>query len=75
MTTVDKEFADNIAHHNGWYNGDNDNSLGDNPQVVKIVEYDNAWDGKGYGLVFAGQPNKYTPSPYVRNPRTYWEMK
>lgn len=76
MSTVDKDFADNIAKHGGWYNGDQDNSLGDNPQVVTIVEYDNAWGGKGYGLVFEpqkpGSLGKYTPSPYVRNPKVYW---
>lgn len=75
MSTVGKSFADNIAANGGWYNGDSDNSLGDNPQTVRIVEYDNAWGGKGYGLVFAGQRNKYEPSDYVRNPRTYWEFK
>lgn len=72
MSTVDKDFADNIAKHGGWANGDSDNSMGDNPQCVLIVEYDNAWGGKGYGLVFAGQHNRYTPSDFVRNPRAYW---
>lgn len=73
MSTVNKDFADNIAKYGGWYNGHNDNSLGDNPQVRLIVEYDNAWGGKGYGLVFSGQPNKYQPSEFVRNPSVYWE--
>lgn len=72
MSTVDKAFADNIAKHGGWANGDSDNSLGDNPQCVLIVEYDNAWGGQGYGLVFKGQSNRYTPSNFVRNPRDYW---
>ena len=75
MSTVDKSFADSIIAHDGWYNGDRDNSLGDNPRTIRVVEYDNAWGGKGYGLVFAGQRDKYEASVYVRNPRTYWEAK
>lgn len=74
MTTVDKEFADNIARHRGFYNGDSDNSLGDNPRVVKIVAYDNAWGGKGYGLVYEGIKDKYTETDFVRNPITYWSL-
>lgn len=72
MSTVDKDFADNIAKHGGWHNGNSDNSMGDNPRVVKIVEYDNAWGGVGYGLVFEGTRDRYTPTEFVRNPRAYW---
>jgi hypothetical protein len=72
MSTVNKAFADNIVQHGGWYNGDSDNSLGDNPQCVLIVEYDNAFGGQGYGLVFDGQHNRYAASEFVRYPRVYW---
>lgn len=77
MSTVDKAFADNIAKHGGWHNGDSDNTMGDNPQVVSIVEYDNAFDGVSYGLVFAGREGsggfgRYVESEFVRNPRIYW---
>lgn len=75
MATVDKEFADNLVRNNGFYNGVSDNVLGDNPRVVEITEYDNAYDGQGYGLTFDGQPNRYTPSEYVRNPRRYWKYQ
>lgn len=75
MTTVDKDFAENIAKHNGWHNGDSDNSMGDNPRVVKIVEYDNAFGGQGYGLVFEGKPNRYEPTEFVRNPRVFWAVR
>lgn len=37
MSTVDKDFADNIARHGGWANGDNDNTLGDNPRCVLLA--------------------------------------
>ena len=73
MSTVDKAFADNVAKHGGWFNGDSDNSMGDNPRVILIIEYDNAWGGKGYGLCFDdGRPNRYTASEFVRSPRVYW---
>ncbi len=76
MSTVDKTFADRIAAGNGWLDGDKDNSLGDNPRTVKIVEYDNAWGGKSYGLIFEGcDPDRYAKSKFVRNPRVYWEAK
>lgn len=74
MGTVNKAFADNIVEHDGFYNGDKDNSLGDNPRCIEITEYDNNWGGKGYGLTMQGQRNVYTPSPHVRNPKCYWKV-
>lgn len=74
MSTVDKDLADNIVKGGGWVDGDSSNELGDNPQVVLIVEYDNAYAGVGYGLVFKGKPNRYTASEFARNPRTYWSV-
>lgn len=74
MGTVNKEFADNLVKHNGYYNGDEDNSFGDNPRCIEITEYDNQYGGKGYGLTFDdGRPNKYTPTEFVRNPKQYWK--
>lgn len=72
MTTVNKEFADNLAANAGYHNGDSDNSLGDNPRCIEITEYDNQWGGVGYGLTFEGQRNRYTASEFVINPRRYW---
>lgn len=73
MATADKDFADNLARNQGYYDGDSDNDMGDNPRCVEITEYDNAFGGIGYGLTFDGQQNVYTPSEYVRNPRQYWQ--
>lgn len=73
--TVDKDYADKIADGNGWSTPPRpeDEEDGPNPPVVLIVEYDNNWGGKGYGCVFEGEnPEKYTASPFVHNPRTYW---
>lgn len=73
--TVDKAFADNLVKNNGYYNGDEDNSFGDNPRCIEITEYDNNWGTKGYGLTFESKPNVYKPSEFVHNPRCYWKYK
>ena len=75
MSTVDKPFADNVIKHGGWYNGDSDNSFGDNPRCVEITEYDSVYGGVGYGMTFEGQRNRYVESEFVRNPRCYWIVK
>lgn len=65
MATVDKKIADEIAA--GMYAED---------RPVKIVEYDNAWGGVSYGVIFEGEPlDRYSPSPYIMNPKTYWEKQ
>lgn len=73
MGTVDRAFADNLKANRGYYNGDDNNDLGDNPRCVLITEYDNVFGGVGYGLTFEGQYNKYVRSEFVKNPRIYWE--
>lgn len=75
MSTVDKPFADNVIKHGGWYNGDSDNSFGDNPRCVEITEYDSVYGGVGYGMTFEGQRNCYVESEFVRNPRCYWSVE
>lgn len=68
MGTVSKAIAEKCIEGNGVYPGDEDI-----PPVVLIIEYDNGHGGQGYGLVYKGQPNVYTPSPYVKNPRVFWK--
>lgn len=66
MATVDKKIADEIVEGNGYYSND--------PRVHMIIEYDNAWGGQGYGLVYdIRQSIHYAPSEYVHNPRVYWQ--
>jgi hypothetical protein len=67
MTTVDKNFADELVKLNGQYVTD--------PQIMRIVEYDNAWGGVGYGLEYKSNFGKYIESEYIQNPRIYWEKK
>ena len=62
MATVSKEIADRIVA--GEF-------ADDMPQ--SITEYDNAFGGVSYGVVFAGDsPDKYCASEFVFNPRLYW---
>ena len=78
MATIDKEFADNLAKNNGFFNGDDNNDLGDNPRCIKIVKYTNAWGNDAYGAVFEGElaPNRYEEvTEYVRDPHLFWVYK
>jgi hypothetical protein len=62
MSTVSKEIADRITA--GEF-------ASDNPRL--IIEYDNNWGGKGYGVIFAGQSlGLYEASDFVHNPKVYW---
>lgn len=70
MSTVTKEIADKIIAGNGTYPGDE--GL---PPYARIIEYDNAWGGVSYGLEDARSQGRYKASPFVRNPRVYWERK
>lgn len=65
MATVSKDLADKLKAQGGYYV--------DDPRVVRIVEYDNAWGGVGYGLEYMGQLGRYAASEYVGNPRVYWQ--
>lgn len=63
MATVDKSIADRIV-------------AGEFPEddARKIIEYDNAWGGIGYGVIFGEEdPDRYRETEFVRNPRVYWE--
>lgn len=79
MATIDsKPFIDNIIQHNGYYNGDDNNEMGDNPRCIKIVEYTNAWGNLAWGTIFEGErnPNRYdVASEYIQSPKTIWEYK
>ncbi len=63
MSTVSKQIADDIIA--GKYPEDN---------WVRIIEYDNAWDGVSYGCENKQTLGKYSPSHFIRNPRVYWTL-
>ena len=64
MGTISKKIADDVIA--GVYDED---------RPVKIVKYNNSFDGtEAYGLICEGQPlDTYRASRYVLNPVTYWE--
>jgi hypothetical protein len=65
MPTVGQKIADELVAARGRYPG--------NPRVVMIIEYDNAWGGRSYGLIYKGQAlDRYRETDYVRKPRVYW---
>lgn len=74
MATVNKDIADKLIAGNGRIDPED---TPDNPWAIRIVEYDNAWGGKGYGVTFEGEnPHRYLQeSQYVRNPKIIWEKK
>lgn len=69
MATVNKDLADKLADNDGYYE--------DDPRVVKIIEYENGFDGrKAYGVVYpSDHPDRYAESDFVVNPRLYWSRE
>lgn len=65
MATVSKDLADKLVAGNGYY--------ADDPRVIRIIEYDNAWGGKGYGIEYQRDIGRYSESEFVRNPKVYWQ--
>lgn len=63
MTTVSKAIADEIVKGDGYYPGDH-------MQVVRIVKYQNQFDGgDAYGLIYRGKNlQRYHQSPACHNP-------
>jgi hypothetical protein len=66
MTTVDKDLAFKIISQNGNY--------GDDPPVLKIYKYINAWGGNAYKLLYKVEET-LNPSNYVINPTLIWSRK
>jgi hypothetical protein len=67
MAAISKELADQIIANGGYY--------ADDPRVVRVVEYDNAFGGKEYGIEYPFELGRYEASHYVRNPKVIWEAK
>lgn len=67
MATVSKSLADQIKALDGYYS--------DDPRVMRIVEYTNAWGGQSFGLEYQRDLGKYSESEWVQWPKVYWEAK
>lgn len=67
MATVSKAIADKIVKGDGY----------DHMQVVRIVKYQNQFDGGyAYGLIYRGENlQRYHQSPACHNPEIYWELE
>lgn len=69
MATVSvRGIVDTLMEKNGKYPGDT-------MIVVKIVEYENAFNGGlAWGLIYEDDDlDAYRASPFINNPRTIWE--
>jgi len=64
-----REIVDIIIENDGVYPGD------ESTPVVKIVEYNNQFDGGlTWGLIYEHEDlNRYHTSPACINPKTIWE--
>jgi hypothetical protein len=68
MATInDKEMIDLLVAKNGYYE--------DDPRVMRIIEYTNAWGKTAYGIEYEGQIGKYSVSEWVINPKVYWRAE
>jgi len=65
-TITSKEIVDDIIAADGRYMGD--------PQVVKVVEYSNMFNGgQAWGIIYEGEdPMRYHNAPACHNPQTIW---
>jgi len=63
------QIVETIMENNGVYPGDEHM-----PPVVKIVQYENQWNGApAYGLIYAHEdPMRYHESDACINPKTIW---
>ena len=68
MSTINKAYADIIKSQDGYY--------ADDPRVLRITEYENAFNGAlAYGVEYRKPFGRYAASEFVINPRIYWEAK
>lgn len=71
-TITQRDIVDQIIANDGRYGSDEE---GWDEPVVKIVEYNNMFDGGiAWGLIYQGEDlNRYHASGACRKPRTIWE--
>jgi hypothetical protein len=68
MATVNsRDIVDAIIENDGHYE--------DDPVVVRIVQYNNMFNGDlAYGLIYEHEdPERYHKSPACHNPTTIWQ--
>lgn len=65
MGTVNKDIADQIKANDGYY--------ADDPRVVRIVEYTDMGGKQAFGLEYERDLGKYAESPFIRDPKVFFE--
>ena len=70
MATINsREIVDAIIAGKGYYPGDSH-------RVVRIVEYNNIFDGGiAYGLIYAGEDLRRYHTGATVNPRVIWDFE
>ena len=67
MATVNEQICREIIAGDGWYPGDH-------LRVVRVVSYDNAFDGgRSWAIEYPHEKGRYQASPFIRNPKVVWE--
>lgn len=66
MATVSESIARQIIENDGYY--------ADDPRVMQVISYDNAFGGKSWAILYAQDvaTDRYAPSEYIRNPKVEW---
>lgn len=67
MATIGLELAEIIKAANGYYM--------DDPRVHRIVEYTDMGGRQAFGLEYEHQIGKYARSPFIVNPKVFFEVK
>jgi len=69
MASISESLAREIIALDGYYE--------DDPRVLQVVSYDNAFGGKGWAILYEADvaADRYAPSFFVRNPKIEWEAK
>lgn len=69
MATVSEEIARIIIDNDGYYS--------DDPRVMQVVKYDNAFGGKSWAILYAQdvEIDRYAPTEWVRNPQVVWSAE
>ena len=66
MSTISREIAEQIAADDGYFM--------DDPRVLKVVKYENAWGGESWAIVYPHQnPMMYEESHACKNVTVLWE--
>ena len=67
-TITNRSLVEEIIRNDGHYE--------DDPRVVKIVEYRNAFDGReAFGLIYEDESlDRYDSSPFIREPKTIFPV-